>query len=224
MPLKFIILSGVVMQFICFTTCAQRSRNVQDHILIKESDKYLYGAQEANYEGSPYLNENFVKGYVYSGNEKFNGVPMRYNIFQDKIEFQDLGVMYLLEPDTLINKVEIGNQILVVESFKFLSKTQPAFLELLESGKLTLMAKKTVNYRERILISDIPAKYVRSADVFYYKYKNEDMLKVGSIKNLVASLPDKQQEINRFVKEQKTSSKDKDGLIKFVKYYNSISD
>ncbi len=37
MSLKFIILSGVVMHFIYFTTFAQRSRNVQDHILIKES-------------------------------------------------------------------------------------------------------------------------------------------------------------------------------------------
>ena len=222
MSLKFSFPFGILLLFIFSVSDAQRSINVFDHMLIKESDKYLYGAPVEKYEGTPYLTETFVMGYVYANKEKYTGVPMRYNMFDDKLEFQKNNQIYVLGPDPRIEKVELGDYILVVEKFKFLSKTENGYLELLESGQLTLMSKKVVNYRDKIIISDVPAKYTRSADMYYYKIGDGVVRKVDSIKKMIASLPDKQEELNQFTKNEKISPKDKDELIKLVKYYNSL--
>jgi hypothetical protein len=204
---------------ISFVASAQRSINLQDHWLIKESDKYLYGAPKERYEGTPYLNDSLVTGYLFVGPEKYKGIPMRYNIFQDKIEFTVNKENYYLEPDPRISKVEVGNELLVVRS---IGRNPPGFLELLEDGPMKVMAKKVVNHRDKVIISDIPAKYTRSPDIFYYQLSNGKVTKVGSVKDLIAELPDKQSELKLFVQSEKISSKNKDDLIKFARYYNSL--
>jgi hypothetical protein len=201
----------------------QRSINLQDHLLIIESDKYLYGVAKETYEGSPYLNDNYIMTYVFGQNEKYTGVPMRYNVFSDVMEFEDKGEHYILEPDPRMKKLEMGSQVFVVRKFKYLSKTEDGFLELLEAGKLSLMAKKLVNYREKIEIKGVPAKYAMIPDIFYTQLGGGETVKIGNLKTLIAGLPDKQAELTGFVKDEKISARDRTDLIKLVKYYNSLS-
>lgn len=216
---RFIFQIFLLMHFICFSSLAQRGSNLQDHLLIKESDKYLFGEAEELYEGSPYLADTFVMGYVYSGKTPLNGALMRYNIFSDRIEFRELGSTYVLAPDTLIERVEMGNYTLVVN----LIAKNLSFLVLLEKGKLSLMAKSRVTYREKVVITDVPAKYSRSADMFFYELENKELMKVSTLKSFIAALPGNQEALIQFAKEEKISAKDKDDLIKLVRYYNALA-
>lgn len=203
---------------------AQRGINLSDHLLIKTSDAYLYGAPDPDYEGSPYIADEFVMTTVYTEKLKLDPLPMRYNIFANVMEFRQLNETFLLEADTRIAKIQMGDRVFVVEDFKFMGKKQPWFMELLEPGKLTLLAKNSVAFRKKIEINDIPAKYSRSADVYYLRIGDQDLIKVGSMKDLIASLPEKQQELTQFAKEQKLSTKDRDDLVKLARYYNSLVD
>jgi NAD+--asparagine ADP-ribosyltransferase len=224
MSLKISFVICCLSLIIFYGSSAQRSINLQDHLLIKESDKYLYGVEKETFEGSPYFDDNYIMTSVYGDkNEKYIATPMRYNIFSDVMEFQENGDQYILEPDPRIKKLEMGDKIFVVRKFKYLTKTQNGFLEVLEDGKLSLMAKKLVNYRKKIEIKNVPAKYAKLPDIYFTKLDKGDMVKVSSLKSLITSLPDKQQELDSFIKAEKISPRDRDDLIKLVKYYNSIS-
>lgn len=200
----------------------QRSINIHDHLLIRDSNRYLFGVMSDDYEGSPYLNDEFVLGYVYQGSLKFEGVPMRYNIYADVMEFQDKGHTFLLEPDPRITKIEIGHQVFVVREFKHLTKVQNGFLEVLKEGKASLMAKKLVNFREKMELRDIPAKFARLDDAYYYKIDDQPVLKTSSLKALIESFPDKHGELTQFAKAAKISTKNGADLVKLFEYYNSL--
>jgi len=195
--------------------------NLQDHLLIKEVDLVLHGQPEQNYEGSPFLNDQYVVSYVYLGDRKMNGVSMRYNMFIDRMEFQDGGQTFILEPDTRISRIEMGDQVFVVKNLKHQTKKEDGFLELVQNGKVKLFAKKIVNYRQKLDTHGLPAKYYTSPDAHYVQVDDQPLFKVGSVKSLISDLPEKQQEATAFARAEKISS-NRDGLSKLITYYNSL--
>lgn len=196
--------------------------NLEDHLLIREKNLAMYGASAKSYEGSPYLNETFVMSYVYAGEQKYKAVPMRYNIAADVMEFQTGGRTLLLDPDPRIGKVEMGDHVFVVERLKLKTKPENTFLELMHEGKLSVLAKKSVNYRENNDITQVPAKYSRSADTYYYRIGDQPPSKLTTIKNLLESLPDHRDKATEFIKAEKISLKKEEDLLKLAAYYNSL--
>lgn len=218
---KRILFSALLLLSIFSETVAQEGRDIIDHLLIKAADEVMEGVPNERYEGSPYLQETFVVGHVYFGEVKSLPVAVRYNIHADFMEIQVEGVTYQLKPDPRITKIQIGEQTFVPEGFNPLKKA--LYLELLENGKLTLLARKTVNYRKKIEISDVPAKYSRQPDQYYYKFDKQPVAKITSLKDIIANSPERKEELNQFVKAEKISSRDRDDLVKFVRYCNSLS-
>jgi hypothetical protein len=45
---------------------------------------------------------------------------------------------------------------------------------------------------------------------------------VGNLKEMIASFPDKQEELKQFAKKEKISPKKEDELLKLIRYYNSL--
>jgi hypothetical protein len=151
---------------------------------------------------------------------------MRYNIFNDVIEFQQNGSVLALAPDKRINKVTIGSHTFVVNRFEFKSKQIEGYLERLDSGKLTLLAKMVVVFKEReepraMQYSIVPARFNRLGDVHYSMLPDGQLVKIESIKKLLEQLPDKNEEMAAFVKKEKIRD-DREGLVKFFSYYNSL--
>ena len=217
--------TAAILLFMCFSTgLAQKGGyNIHDHLLIREANRYRQESAGAKYDGSPYLDEQFVVGYVYQGKNKFNGVPMRLNIHEDIIEFQEAGITYLLDPDPHITRIELGERIFVVDNFKYLAKKGNGFQELLETGRITLLAKKAVSYRKEMPLQGIPAKYTRLPDILYYKIENQTPNKVGNIRNLIEDLPDNKEAVRKFVEAEKISTKNPEDVLKLVRFYNSLS-
>jgi hypothetical protein len=179
-------------------------------------------------EGSPYLNESFVAGEISFGKSK-SKVPVRYNIHKDEMEYMQKGVTYVLDPAQNIKKVHIGEATFIYTEFEFRGKPMKGFLELLDSGKVTLLSKKVVTFDDAKRGgspdgTDRPARYYRLADVFYYKIGNGEMKKVENIKTMIASLPDKQDELSQFAKKEKISPRKEKELVKLAQYYNSLDE
>jgi hypothetical protein len=68
----------------------------------------------------------------------------------------------------------------------------------------------------------MPAEFKRTADDFYYKIGEGDLQELSNIKSMIASFPDKQEELSAFVKKEKISPKKENEVIKLVQYYNSL--
>ena len=65
-------------------------------------------------EGSPYLNEEFEIGEVLYGEKyKLNQIPLRYNIYNDDIEYKvENSIMAFANPHQ-IDKVILGNDVFI---------------------------------------------------------------------------------------------------------------
>lgn len=212
------------------TSGAQIRKNLADHLLIKTSDKYLYRDEASKVEGTQFLNESFVDGNVQTNKAMFERVPMRYDIFNDQIEFKQNNNVYILDPDTQIKKIEIReNMIMVVGLYERLKgNRQLGFFTMLDSGKLTLMARQVVVFQEAQLpkaleSSSTPAKYLRSPDVYFYKIGTGKITKIESVSKLIGALPDHNVEVAKFAKKEKISARKAAELLSLVQYYNALT-
>ncbi|MBL0740506.1 hypothetical protein [Chryseolinea lacunae] len=190
----------------------------------------LLGATVANgqatavaVKGTPYLDDKYVDGVVFYASKSLT-VPIRYNAFQDLIEYQQNGKPLVLDPTTTIKKVQLGTAVFVPQAYD----KKLGYFAMLDSGKVTLYSKKKI-----ILLpgrkggaldgSDQPPEYKPNPDVFYYKIGDGPLQEVSSIKSMIASLPDKQDELTQFAKKEKISPRKEKEMLQFVQYYNSLS-
>lgn len=218
----------VFLLFLIYSAAdAQKAMNIGEHMLIKASDKALYGdPAKERVEGTPFLNDNFIAGVVYDNKDMFTDVPMRYNIYDDQIEFKQSNKTFILDPQIRVKKIILDHHIFVVDRFEYKGKVRLGYFILLDSGKVTLMSKKVVTFKEQqapkaLDVGPTPAKYSAESDIFFYKLENGELRKVESIKKMMASLPGKELELSEFVKKEKISRRE-DDLIRLVKYYNSL--
>jgi hypothetical protein len=175
--------------------------------------------------GSPYMDDKYKDGIIYYG-DKNQPAPIRYNAYQDLIEYQQNGKALVLDPNPAIKKVVVGEEVFVPLSPNGSSK-KIGYFAMLDSGKLNLYSKKKVIFLPfkkggKLDGSDQPAEFKKSPDMYYYQVGNGELKQVDNIKELIASLPDKQDELNQYVKKEKISAKKEKDLIQFVKYYNSL--
>jgi hypothetical protein len=180
-------------------------------------------------EGTPYLSETYVVAEIHFDKGNPTKLPVRYNAFQDLIEYKQNGQSLVLDPSTRIKKVDLGDNTLVVDKIEFKGKAKYGFLTLLDSGKVMLLSKKMVTYvdakaSKALDGSEItsPAKFSRSPDTYYYKVGDGELQKVGSIKDMIANFPDMQEELLKYAKKEKISPKKEAELIQLVHYYNSL--
>src|SRR5687767_11904721 len=194
--------------------------------LFSFSDSVAQQASAQKIEGTPYLSEKYVPGEILFGTSR-STVPLRYNAYQDLMEYQQNGKALVLDPSTKIKSVRLGESTYIVDKFEFDGKTKYGFLNLLDSGKVTLVAKKVIKYQEplkgRALDGgDLPAKFSKSSDAYFYRVGNGELQEVNNIKDMIASFPDKQEEVKQFAKKEKISPKKEEELVKLVRYYNSL--
>lgn len=200
--------------------------NLTDHMLLLDSRKVLYGdGQAVEIKGTPYLAETFDSADVYTIKGVFTAVPMRYNIYEDYLEFKNKDVVYILDPALNIKRVDFKDYSFVVEKFEAGRKMKLGFFVLLDSGKVTLLAKKTVSYREpqpdKAMQEAKPGRYTKTGDEYLFKIGKGPLTEITSIKKMVESFPDRQNELKEFVSKEKIS-KNEEELIRLVRYYNSL--
>lgn len=187
----------------------------------------MVNAQEsATINGTPYLDEAYVQGVIFYGN-KIHKAPIRYNAFQDLIEYQQNGQAIVLDPSATIKKVQLGTSMFVSLPYEINGKLKFGYFELLDSGKVTVFSRKKIGFQAArkggaLDGGDQPAQFKRSPDVFYYQIGNGTLQEIESIKSMIGSFPDKQEELTRFAKKEKISPKKEKEIIQFVQYYNSL--
>jgi len=177
-------------------------------------------------KGSPYLDETYVDAEISFANNT-RTVPVRYNAYKDLMEYQQNGQALVLDPAPTIKAVRLGEHKFVVEKYDDDGKVKPGYFSLLDSGKVNLYARKEVKFvpaRKGGAMdgSDQPAEFKRTPDLFYVKIGDGGLTQVRNIKDLIASFPDKQEEVTKFAKKEKTSPRDAEELSALIRYYNEL--
>src|SRR5688572_2269843 len=91
--------------------------------------------------GSPYVDDKYRDGMIYYGDKNYS-VPIRYNAYQDLIEYQQNGKALTLDANPSIKRVVVGDEVFIPLSPEGAKKL--SYFALIDSGKLTLYSKKKI--------------------------------------------------------------------------------
>jgi hypothetical protein len=190
-----------------------------DKIAFRKSTE----APSFDFEGSPYDNDIFVKGDIYYDvNQRFPDVPLRYNVFNDVMEFKMEGQKTIYEIKPII-----GEDTFVVNEYEEKAKIIPGFFKVLATGEIDLLAKYQVDFKEaqpaKALVLPEPAKFIRKDDQYYIKINGDDITqKISNIKKLIELIGDHKNELSDYAKKEKISVGNESELIQFISFYNSL--
>lgn len=183
---------------------------------------------ESDIEGSPYLDDEFVDGSVFMTSKvQFVGLPLRYNIFNDQVEFRfDDETVQVLSVPEVIEKVEFGETTLEYSVYSNLNKIKRGFFVVLEKGKATLYARPRVNFEDAKkagAYSDAkPPRFIKRPDEYYIRIGKEPAELISRKKDFEGLFTDHEKEMQEFLKNNKINTNRPEDLIKVVQYYNSL--
>lgn len=194
--------------------------------LVKEERKMFL--TEDDIEGSPYLTDQFIEGSVFTtAKTKFTGIPLRYNIYNDQVEFRKgEGIVQVLAAPAIIEKIEMGDFILEYSPYSVQKNIKHGFFVVLEKGNATLYSRPGIIFREaekaEAYKEPQPPRFIRKADEYYIRVGDNPALPVDKRKDLVQILNKHEKEVGKFISENKISTNKPEALIKLVQYYNSL--
>ncbi len=192
------------------------------------SGEYYSELTEKDIQGSPFLNQEFINGSVYTTTKfQYADIPLRYNIFNDNIEFKtpENKVLAIAQPET-IDKITFGDYTMEYLSYMNVKKVRKGYMLLITKGKASLYAKPEVAYTKATEAGAYkepePAKFERSSDIFYIRIETALAQRIDNKKDLIQVFSDHQNEIEAFVKKNKINPAKEDELKSLVEYYNSL--
>ncbi len=183
---------------------------------------------ENDIEGSPYLNDDFIPGTIFTVQKlQFVDIPFRYNIYNDQLEFKtESGQIQAMANPEIIEKVKFGTYEMDYLPYTYSKKIRKGFFIILKEGKASLYAKKNMNFKNAeepgAYKEAEPAKFVSNPDDYFIRIGMEEAKLIGNKKDLLDIFPDHQKKIESFVKKNKIKTNKSESLIELVNYYNSL--
>lgn len=201
-----------------------------DFFLTNKSGTELLDASlvSEKIEGSPYLNDEFIEGNVYTTSKtRFVDVPLRYNIYNDQVEFRnaDDQVLAIATPE-IIELVEFGEFRMEYIPFLNGKKILNGYFLVLEKGEASLYVKSNVileQAKQAVAYQDAqPASFIRRSDEFYIKIGKEAAKPASKKKDLQEIFTDMDSSISAYLKNNKVRPDNLESLKELVIHYNSL--
>lgn len=183
---------------------------------------------ETDIEGSPYLNDEFKEGTVFmTSKTKFVEMPLRYNIFNDQVEFRsDDGSLMVLSVPEVIEKVEFGETTLEYSVYSQLNKVRRGFFVVLEKGEASLYSRPRVTFedaRKPGAYSEAkPPRFIKRPDEYYIRIGKEPAELISKKKDIEELFTEHEKKMQEFIRKNKININRPEDLIKVVQFYNSL--
>lgn len=171
--------------------------------------------------GSPYYTEDFVAGLVFGMDTAGIVADLRYDMFQDEIEFkQKNDILWLNKTD--LKLIKYGNEQLIIAPLSE-DKNKLSYFFRLNEGKYQLLIRRTVKYYPSVppkAYSDpTPERFETDRDEPYLRLQDQSPVRFNSKKVLLAILGDKP-EIENFMDKEKIKVDKIPSLLKLFEFLN----
>lgn len=218
---------SLLIIFICVFSYFSRG---QDTWLDQYPSRKSFGRSNlalSEIQGSPYLDNQYRMGTVVSTDKLiYKDIPLRYNCFDDVLEFKKNDVSYELIPKDLIKRAEFGGQVFSYKEYESGKGISKSYFSLLAEGKATLCARYTIKFYEAEPVKGyadpVPARFADFNEVYYVSLNDAPAKAILNNNKLVEVLSDKKNEIESFISKQKLSYKKAEDLKKIIAYYNTL--
>jgi hypothetical protein len=96
------------------------------------------------------------------------------------------------------------------------------FFELLEEGKMTLLTREFLEYKNQNSMYVTYARLVMSYKYFFLKENGEIEEFKGSKSDLLDLMGKKSEDVEKFIRKNRLRHEDKDDLTRIIDFYNSL--
>lgn len=175
--------------------------------------------------GTPYYTKDFVESKVFFTEDSVYKIPLRYNIFEQTMEYMSGSTVYAISNPEIFKEIEMGNQTFVY----YYNRENPkksSYYELLVDGESLLLLRRETYYREAVPTKAMedakPPRFFSRPDEYYVVDINKSLIQIKNKKSFAKIYTDKKSEISKFIKKEKISPKKQKDLIQLVKYYNTL--
>ena len=176
-------------------------------------------------EGTPYYQEDFMKGRIILNSGKVYGGPMRLNQYTEMVEIKsEDGSVFSIKDADEISAIMIGDH-------KFVYRPDPDDLyhsiamESLYEGDYSLYQVRSTRFQAAVAAQAYqephPARFVRNNDRFYLLHA-DGYSEIKSKKSLLNVLKDKQNELKAYIKTENLDVKVPSDLVKILEYHNQL--
>jgi len=188
------------------------------------------GKSNENIIGSPYLNDDYKKGYmIVDDTLKISGLEFRYNIYKEEMEIHYNNEYKAIYKPERVNYVVFHNDTFIYSDYIHNDEMKKGYLKVITQGKLSLLKKYMCVLLEPNYNNAMSAgiKNYRYSKKEYYVLKKDNnkekaiTFKPGK-KQLYKLLPEKKEQLKSYIKKNKIHIKQESGLINLVEYYNTL--
>ena len=156
---------------------------------------------------------------------RFKNIPMRYNMYSDKMEFKNENQQTLEMDNTRLGwQFYLGNKKMANLQYLVKGKNVSGVLEWMVEGRIRLYKKYSVEFKPATKAAGYqdpePDRFCRLDDHYLIAIDGALPDFCRSSKEVVEKLRSVKPDIDRYVKEQKLKLKTDEGLIMLVEYCN----
>lgn len=181
-------------------------------------------------EGSPYLQFMYNQAQVNDIKQRYY---MRYNVFADEFEFisqkNDTLILDKIQDFNKITFVGINKKYELVDYTNSAGKNVKGYLIAKHNrGDFTLYVKENISFYDgkiakTSLEKDMPARYVKEDNSYYFKNKDRGTVEFPSNKKqLIKLFPEKKNEIETFLKANKVGFDEDYDRIKIIDFLATL--
>ncbi len=196
--------------------------------LLDNYKPLLYSLDYDQIEGSAYLNDTLKRGLVRFPNGDSSEVFMRYNIYEDAIEYtQGDRLMVINNPKQIVN-VFIGKTEIVYSNYRYGKSVKEGYLIKLVSGEISLYIKYRIEFEDAE--SPLTGYHSLTPARFVYKpselYISNDGFTIRNFKSSKTELMELfgayYSEMDKFKKNKKLKLRKNEDVAELFKYFNSL--
>jgi len=179
-------------------------------------------------EGSPYFNDNWMKGNVIvNGERQYSGIYLKMDLYDNEVHFQDqkgnemiatTPIQKVLLVDTAAQRVYnfINGEFIQANSHV------KGWYQLLSEGKAILLKKFNKQMQEVKPYGSATVEQSIITSSRYYIMYDENFTEIKKIKEIAGILIDKKDEIAQYIKSNNLPGKTDADFISLVNYYNQL--
>lgn len=205
-------------------------REIESSYRMGKTPEELNAAILKDIEGSPYMNDEFVKGdLLTTKSEMMNGILLRYNVYDNEMEVKVKEIAYEVPAKDLVMRVILEDKTFDYLPFQVADEEkQIGYLELIKEGEWNLYCRHSKKYKEAqppkaMQENGAPAKFIDKPVVYFLK-KNQDDVAFGfkNKKQLVNLFPEHEKKVQEFISKNKLKYNDPEDLKKLLNFCNIL--
>lgn len=223
-----------LLALLSFVLAAANCMAQQENPFMNDANgRPLYLKTDYRAEGSPYFTDGYHLSEITttSGIVYYN-VKSRFNILENQLEYltDDGKAMVATSPISKVRFLKMPDEngklsnVSLTGGGEAINAAQSAVYELLDSGKVSLLKKITIRYRDEKKYGDaVTTRIFERKELYYAMLQNKEVKKMekgtGFMLNLLA---DKKGPIASFIEKNSLKCKGTKEYLLVFSYYNSL--